>query len=277
MHEPLAVSSTVPGSPVLPEKADVKYRVSKSRLPRGKLSAATLARQNLLHPSAELPSSHPANRIKAHRRRVQVKVPRACQDAIAKTSSKSEPAKKQLSLQQLVSVLEDDIQLHVGPMTEQKKKAIEEALAAFDANPTALDPFIRFNPDKNYTRNLVATDDKSYSLIVLCWNKGKYSPIHDHPSDGCWIRHIQGAVNEVRYWNDGDKLVETANMLITEGVTYMNDSLGLHKVGNPSDDVDAVTMHLYAPPISQCRLWHDPSNAARSTSTVCSYDTQFGK
>ncbi len=38
-----------------------------------------------------------------------------------------------------------------------------------------------FEPMKNYTRNLIATDDETYTLLLLCWNPGKESPIHDHP------------------------------------------------------------------------------------------------
>ncbi|RHY00096.1 hypothetical protein DYB36_013898 [Aphanomyces astaci] len=102
------------------------------------------------------------------------------------------------------------------------------------------------------------------------------SPIHDHPSDGCWIRHIQGIVNEVRYESDGEALVESANILISHGMTYMDDSLGLHKVGNPSEDVDAITLHLYAPPFYQCRLWHDPQDATNATIGHCRYDSEYG-
>jgi hypothetical protein len=39
-----------------------------------------------------------------------------------------------------------------------------------------------FDPSKNYTRNLIATDDETFTLLLLCWNAGKESPIHDHVS-----------------------------------------------------------------------------------------------
>lgn len=38
-----------------------------------------------------------------------------------------------------------------------------------------------FDPMKNYTRNLIATDDETFTLLLLCWNPSKESPIHDHP------------------------------------------------------------------------------------------------
>ena len=38
-----------------------------------------------------------------------------------------------------------------------------------------------FDSSKHYTRNLIATDDETFTLLLLCWNPGKESPIHDHP------------------------------------------------------------------------------------------------
>ena len=42
-----------------------------------------------------------------------------------------------------------------------------------------------FDTSKNYTRNLIATDDETFTLLLLCWNAGKESPIHDHVSPVC--------------------------------------------------------------------------------------------
>mmetsp|Transcript_21514 Transcript_21514/g.30767 ORF Transcript_21514/g.30767 Transcript_21514/m.30767 type:complete len:148 (-) Transcript_21514:387-830(-) len=39
-----------------------------------------------------------------------------------------------------------------------------------------------FDGKKNYTRNLIATDDETFTLLLLCWNAGRESPIHDHVS-----------------------------------------------------------------------------------------------
>lgn len=141
-----------------------------------------------------------------------------------------------------------------------------------------LQQFAHFDASRNYTRNLISTDHETYALLLICWNRGKYSPIHDHPSDGCWVKVIQGFVHEVRYQRSdaAAALVETASTVLTSGVTYMDDSLGLHKVGNPHAEVDAITMHLYAPPYDKCRVWLDPSDADKSSVAVSNYYTEFG-
>eukprot|EP00456_Euglypha_rotunda_P026182 TRINITY_DN2111_c0_g1_i3.p1 TRINITY_DN2111_c0_g1~~TRINITY_DN2111_c0_g1_i3.p1 ORF type:complete len:141 (-),score=29.92 TRINITY_DN2111_c0_g1_i3:11-433(-) len=37
---------------------------------------------------------------------------------------------------------------------------------------------------KCYTRNLIATDNETFALMLLCWNPGKFSPIHSHAEIG---------------------------------------------------------------------------------------------
>mmetsp|Transcript_9474 Transcript_9474/g.13863 ORF Transcript_9474/g.13863 Transcript_9474/m.13863 type:complete len:88 (-) Transcript_9474:449-712(-) len=59
-----------------------------------------------------------------------------------------------------------------------------------------------WDASKSYTRNLVSSDGKRYTLLLLCWNAGRESPIHDHPCDGCWMRVCRGSVNECRYERD---------------------------------------------------------------------------
>lgn len=61
------------------------------------------------------------------------------------------------------------------------------------------EPYAFFDPSKLYTRNLVSTDDETYTLILMCWNAGKSSPVHDHPCDGCWMQVCEGSVCETRY------------------------------------------------------------------------------
>ncbi len=115
------------------------------------------------------------------------------------------------------------------------------------------------DPSKKYTRNLIATDHETYTLLLLCWNPNKYSPIHDHPCDGCWMKVLRGTVNEKRYRNvsnvDGgqqchdvgdhshhhDRLVCTSNLYFTEGQdVFIKDSLGYHKIGNHGDEVRSL-------------------------------------
>ncbi|DBA04933.1 TPA: hypothetical protein N0F65_006935, partial [Lagenidium giganteum] len=179
-------------------------------------------------------------------------------------------------LSTLVAAIEENLQ-RKDEKPLQHKTELQELLREFPSDSEELAPFAQFDASRNYTRNLISTDHETYALMLICWNKGKYSPIHDHPSDGCWVKVIQGEVNEVRYKKSDTKLIETSNVVLTDGVTYMDDSLGLHKVGNPNHELDAITMHLYSPPYEKCRIWFDPEHAEKSSIAVSNYYTEFGQ
>jgi cysteine dioxygenase len=113
-------------------------------------------------------------------------------------------------------------------------------------------------------RNLIACDD-TFTLMLLCWNPGKESPIHDHPCHGCWMRVTTGVVEETRYVIDveANKLTETSKGAASPGdCIYIDDNVGLHKVRNPSTNVPACTLHLYSPPFARCNIWLDASAPA---------------
>ncbi|EGZ29860.1 hypothetical protein PHYSODRAFT_476031 [Phytophthora sojae] len=181
-----------------------------------------------------------------------------------------------MDLAQLVETLERELGRDPELAIKHKPK-LQQLLEDFPVNMEELQRFAHFDPSRNYTRNLISTDNETYALMLLCWNRGKYSPIHDHPTDGCWVKVIQGHVNEVRYQKQDDKLVETSNIVLTSGVTYMDDSFGLHKVGNPSQECDAISMHLYSPPYEKCRVWFDTEDADKSSVSVANYYTEYGE
>ena len=134
---------------------------------------------------------------------------------------------------------------------------------------------------KPYTRNLIATDHQTYSLLLLCWNPGQESPIHNHPCDGCWLQVLEGMIREVRY---DTNLQETSNEVYSsrDNVTYITDQDGFHKVGHACPtEPPAMTLHVYAPPFTKCKVWAtrdakggiDPNGAVASSQNY----SEFGR
>jgi hypothetical protein len=161
------------------------------------------------------------------------------------------------------------------------------AMASFDADPGALRRYSHFAQSKTCARNLIAGDD-TFSLLLLCWTRGKESPIHDHPSAGCFMRVVSGAVTETLFARDEARnaLVELRCHTARAGdVLFVNDSLGFHKIscsgeggagggtggsgeGGAEDEngKGSMTLHLYVPPFSSCRAW---SSADQSLDAPC--------
>ena len=149
-------------------------------------------------------------------------------------------------------------ELYSSPSTwEHKFQKINKLLSRTDLITTETNKYTFFDFEKPYTRNLVASDGKNYSLLMLCWNPGKESKIHDHPCDGCFIKTIRGCIKETTYTTNektNDIKVKHVKFFSEGQVSYMHDSIGLHKIGNPSHEHGAVTLHLYTPPYGTCRV-----------------------
>lgn len=133
-----------------------------------------------------------------------------------------------------------------------------------------------------YTRNLISKGiaDK-YNLMALCWGEGHGSAIHDHADAHCFMKMLQGELQETRFaWpdknNPDEPLKETGrSKMPLNGVCYINDSLGLHRVENPSHTEPAVSLHLYCPPFQQCGVFNQQTGQ-RSVCTV-TFWSQYGE
>lgn len=171
-----------------------------------------------------------------------------------------------------------------------RKQAIHELLSCSYVSPDEIAEYAFFDDQYSYTRNLVASDGTHYTILLLCWNAGVESPIHDHPCDGCFVKSLQGIVTETKYVkeksedsNDEDndkndiKLTLLNETVIAPGaVTYMDNYVGYHKVGN-AGTTPAITLHVYTPPYQKCKVWKSPENFAACTECKVTYYSQYGK
>lgn len=87
------------------------------------------------------------------------------------------------------------------------------------------------------------------------------SPIHDHAGSSCWVKCLEGELQEVLYSQDvpndprSPLSVISDRILTAEKVAYINDTIGLHRMGNPSSEKRCVTMHIYCPPYKSCNIY----------------------
>lgn len=161
---------------------------------------------------------------------------------------------------------------------EDTKCAIMCLLSRLDLTTNELNKYTFWDHEKAYTRNLVHTDNKHYTLLLLCWSPGKESKvttlslmysicdclvqIHNHPCDGCFVKSVGGCVRETRYAIENGVVKQTGVKFFLGGqVSYMDDSLGFHKIGNPLKDTGSITLHCYTPPYSCCKVWMNEGDA----------------
>ena len=103
------------------------------------------------------------------------------------------------------------------------RSSIIDLLKKVDLTTSEINKFTYWDTEKSYTRNLVATDNENYNLLLLCWTPGMESKIHNHPCDTCYMKAIRGSIQETRYKADtvNNKVIETS-------VKFLNENQGMY-------------------------------------------------
>ncbi len=127
--------------------------------------------------------------------------------------------------------------------------------------------------DEHYTRNcLVRTDE--FELLLICWEKGQESPIHDFDSHEAWIHPIHGQLTEERFRLYDNKLEKVSSVILgTSEFSFMTDPIAIHRYIN-SYESRTISLNLYAKPIGKWKEYQ-ASGEMTATSKDVSYDAVY--
>lgn len=103
----------------------------------------------------------------------------------------------------------------------------------------------------------------------MCWAAGQASAIHGHEGSRCFVKVLAGQLletqlaypqpSEVGALELGAVGAPSKRWLSCDDVTYIDDSIGLHQVANRSASEPAITLHVYLPAYTKCRVFESPS------------------
>lgn len=138
-------------------------------------------------------------------------------------------------------------------------------------------PYIFFRED-TYGRNLVYKND-FFELLVLTWLPHQRTKIHDHSGQRCWMTVQLGTLSFKNYatpQTDKCELIPLcgADTCVEGKALYIDDGIGVHSIVNASRK-PAVSVHLYAAPISRCKTYNEALK--RFEWTDLHYFTEFGQ
>jgi cysteine dioxygenase len=137
---------------------------------------------------------------------------------------------------------------------------VKALLSAYKSNPKDWKKYAKFDPHR-YTRHLVDEGNGKFNLMILCWGEGHGSSIHDHANAHCFVKMLDGKLQETLFdWpSDSEDETEMRQLGISvcgkDGVAYINDEMGLHRMENPSHSEQGISMHLYSPPFASCKTF----------------------
>ncbi|MEP1032262.1 cysteine dioxygenase family protein [Ekhidna sp.] len=107
--------------------------------------------------------------------------------------------------------------------------------------------------DEKYTRNVLARND-DFEVLLVCWEKGQSSPIHDFNTQEAWVHPIEGVLREecFKINVDNDRLEKVSNVLLgTDEFSYMKQ-IGIHRYSN-AYSARSVSLNIYRKPVTK---WH---------------------
>ncbi|MBK6754183.1 MAG: cysteine dioxygenase family protein [Flavobacteriales bacterium] len=157
--------------------------------------------------------------------------------------------------------------MNVGPITTIRELVREllrhrdptaygEILARYAVPSRDLEPYFRWNT-RHYTRTCINRNE-DFELLVICYEPGQRTSIHDYDSQTAWIHPVIGEVVEVRYTTlPGDVLKLTSEIHLHPGtVDSLTNGKSIHRFVNLGPE-RAVTLNLYAKPMSKWRVYDE--------------------
>lgn len=127
----------------------------------------------------------------------------------------------------------------------------------------------------SYTRTCVYRDD-DFEVLLLNWDAGAVSALHDHGGQHCWLAVLEGELRVDDYvrLDAGDKpgfsqVEPTGSRLLGPGgLDLRSGRFDLHRVS--AHAARAVSLHVYARPLRRFLVYDEQSG--RCQSAIGTYD-----
>lgn len=115
--------------------------------------------------------------------------------------------------------------------------------------------FERFSPEA-YCRNRIFSNE-FVDLLLLCWQPGQRTPIHDHAGSTCGVYVVRGEALEIGFKPSGlGPLIPSETHSVAAGGITVSTDEDVHLVANYSaSGEDLVTLHCYSPPLRSMRVF----------------------
>ena len=103
--------------------------------------------------------------------------------------------------------------------------------------------------DSRYQRNLLKRTSH-YKALLLCFEPGQQTPIHDHAGSACGVKIITGTATEVTYKRHADGLLsKLEKTTLIAGRSVSSNDMDIHSLGNLEQNERLASLHIYSPPL----------------------------
>jgi len=156
------------------------------------------------------------------------------------------------------------------------RERVDAYMAETLLSEESLNTYVCYDADR-YTRHLIHKDEH-FELLVICWGSGQKAPIHGHEGELCWARVERGRLrfSNYRVVSESPLALEPAGEPMDGSAGFVDGPAEIHAVDNiASFGLDAVSLHLYSKPYSQCDVYDSLTGPKRRVTLA--YDSIHGE
>lgn len=153
----------------------------------------------------------------------------------------------------------------IRELLRHRDPGLYAAILARYAGPSRdIEPYYNWNP-KHYTRTCIHRNP-DFELLVICFEPGQATSIHDYDSQTAWVHPVQGEVVEERFAKapGGGLHLATESRLSPGTDDVLRNGSAIHRFSNPGPG-RAVTLNLYAKPMRKWRVYDPRTGNSRAT------------
>lgn len=134
--------------------------------------------------------------------------------------------------------------------------------------------------EESYARHLLARFQSGATAIVMVWDQGQATPVHDHAGLWCVEGVVQGRIQVTRYHlrrGRGSIVRFEKGEVIHSGLGQAGaliPPVDHHTIANQSDEV-AVTLHVYGGEMKECQIFlPETENRYRPMTKTLTYTSE---
>ena len=149
---------------------------------------------------------------------------------------------------------------------ETRPAGYTEVMQRLSVAPESLSPFCIWD-QRQYTRKSLHRS-RAHELLLICYEPGQRTSIHDYDSQMAWIKPVLGSVCEERYKLAGncELKLQGQGKLETGPLAYMTTKDCIHRHTNMGPG-RAITLNLYVRPISRWRVYDERTGRSSLSGT----------
>ncbi len=111
--------------------------------------------------------------------------------------------------------------------------------------------------DRRYTRTCI-TRTEDFELLLICYEIGQQTSIHDYDTEQAWVRPVLGSIVEERFeLNANGDLVSVGSSLLKTGFcSHLMRGHNIHRYSNQGSNRSA-SLNLYAKPLLKWKVYEE--------------------